>query len=164
MAGICVGPGRRGPGFESPAATLRKQSPIVQAKPVATVVATRAARDVASTPQPSTVGGDTQPAVAPRIVVEVDGRTISDRALDQPTLTVGRHSGSDVCVPLQGVSRRHATIEHEQGGWVIKDADSLNGLIYQGHRIDRLTLTDGDCVYITPTAILRYTTAPAPRS
>ncbi len=150
--------------IDSPAATIRKRAPIVQAKPVATVVATRTVRDGAPTPHPAAAGGDTQPAAVPRIVVEVDGKTLSERTLDQPTLTVGRHSGSDVCVPLQGVSRRHATIEYEQGGWVIKDADSLNGLIYQGHRIDRLALTNGDSVYITPTALLRYTTAPAPHS
>jgi hypothetical protein len=48
--------------------------------------------------------------------------------------------------------------------WVIEDAESLNGLIYQGHRVDRLTLTNGDSVYITPTAILRYSTTPAPSS
>ncbi|HEX6542291.1 MAG TPA: ABC transporter transmembrane domain-containing protein [Ktedonobacterales bacterium] len=96
-----------------------------------------------------------------RIVVEVDGNVVGERVLDKPLLTVGRHTDSDVRVPSQVVSRLHARIIRENDAWVIEDADSLNGLIYHGHRVDRLTLTDGDSVYIAPAAVLRYTTTPA---
>ncbi len=148
--------------LDSPAATVKKPAPTVRAKTVATAVAIRA-QDGPQRPQPPSEDGE-KPSVTARIVVEVDGKTLCERALDQPALTVGRHSESDVHVPVQGVSRRHARIVNEGGKWVIEDADSLNGLVFQGRRVDRLALKDGDRLYITPTAVLRYTTAPAPSS
>jgi ABC-type multidrug transport system fused ATPase/permease subunit len=148
--------------LDSPAATVKKAMPTARAKPVATVVAPRPQDGLYRQPLPS--GNAEQSPVAARIAVEVDGKPFYERALDQPMLTVGRHSESDVRVPLQGVSRRHARIVREDSGWVIEDADSLNGLIYQGRRVDRLMLKDGDCVYITPSAVLRYTTASTPHS
>jgi ABC-type glutathione transport system ATPase component len=152
-------------GYDSPAATVKKQAPTVRAKPVATAVATVVATRMPGDPQPAPASGadgeEPLPPVAARIIVEVDGKTLSERALDKPMLTVGRHSGSDVRVPLQGVSRLHARIVSENGRWVIEDADSLNGLVYQGRRVERLALSDGDRLYITPTTLLHYTTAPA---
>jgi hypothetical protein len=46
----------------------------------------------------------------------------------------------------------------ENGRWLIDDAESLNGLIYRGNRIDRLALTNGDRIYVAPTAVLQYVT------
>src|SRR5579859_5618745 len=106
-----------------------------------------------------------QPPVAPppanaRVLIELDGKIIGVRQLNKPVLTVGRLSGNDVQVPNQRVSRHHAKITYENGIWVIEDADSVNGLVYQGNRIDRLALSEGDRIYIAPTAVLRYTTRP----
>jgi len=145
----------------SPAATVKRQVPSIRTKPVATAVAMHGQGAPQRPPTPDAEGRVAKPPVAARIVVEVEGKPFLDRTLDQPILTVGRHSGSDVRVPLQGVSRHHARIVSEDGGWVIEDADSLNGLVYQGRRVDRHTFIDGDRVYITPTTVLRYTTAAA---
>ena len=94
-----------------------------------------------------------QPA---RILIELDGKFIGERELNKPILTVGRLSGNDVQVPSQRVSRLHAKIRWENNAWVIEDADSVNGLIYQGSHVDRLVLNDGDRVSIAPTAILHF--------
>ncbi len=104
-------------------------------------------------------GADGDAAAPPaKITVEVDKKVVGERVLDKSELTVGRHSTSDVRVPSQSVSRLHAKILREHDAWVIEDADSLNGLVYQGHRVDRLALTDGDVIYIAPTVALRYMT------
>ncbi len=108
-------------------------------------------------------GNNVQPLpVAPpanaRIVIELDGKVIGERPLNKTMLTVGRLSGNDVQVPSQRVSRLHARIRWENGMWVIEDAESLNGLIYRGNRVDRLTLTNGDRIYVAPTAVLQYKT------
>lgn len=93
-----------------------------------------------------------------RIVIEIDGKVVGERRLNKPVLTIGRLSGNDIPVPSQRVSRLHAKIRWENGAWLIEDAESLNGLIYQGNRIDQLALTNGDRIYVAPTAVLQYRT------
>ena len=91
-----------------------------------------------------------------RVLIEVDGKMVGERVLNKPVLTVGRLAGNDVHIPNQRVSRLHAKIRSENGLWIIEDADSVNGLVYHGNRIERIALSDGDSVYIAPTAILHY--------
>ena len=100
------------------------------------------------------------PPTNARIVIELDGKVVGERPLNKPVLTVGRLSGNDVQVPSQRVSRLHAKIRSENGRWVIEDAESLNGLVYNGNRIDQLALTNGDRIYVSPTAVLQYKTTP----
>jgi pSer/pThr/pTyr-binding forkhead associated (FHA) protein len=103
------------------------------------------------------------PAAPPtnaRVVIELNGRVIGERLLNKPVLSIGRLSGNDVQIPSQRVSRLHAKILWENGRWVIEDAESLNGLVYNGNRIDQLALTNGDRIYVAPTAVLQYKTTP----
>ena len=93
-----------------------------------------------------------------RVLIEVDGKVVGERALNKSSLTIGRLSGNDVQIPSQRVSRLHAKIHEENGAWVIEDAESLNGVIYRGQRIDRLALTNGDRIYLAPTASLQFVT------
>jgi hypothetical protein len=39
---------------------------------------------------------------------------------------------------------------------VIEDAESLNGIVYHGTRLERLALTNGDRIYLAPKAVLHY--------
>ena len=99
--------------------------------------------------------------VAPRnarVLIEVDGKVVGERALNKPVMTIGRLSGNDVQIPSQRVSRLHAKIHEENGAWVIEDAESLNGVIYRGQRVDRLALSNGDRVFLAPTASLQFVT------
>ena len=59
-------------------------------------------------------------------------------------------------IPNQRVSRLHAKIRQENGMWTIEDADSVNGIIYKGGRVERLTLSNGDRIHIAPTVVLHY--------
>ncbi|HYU74514.1 MAG TPA: FHA domain-containing protein, partial [Ktedonobacteraceae bacterium] len=104
-------------------------------------------------------GAPRQPLKA-RVIVEVEGKLVGERRLDKPVLTVGRQASNDVPVPSQRVSRLHAKIrwDKENGAWLIEDADSLNGLTYQGRRIDQHVLNRGDRVYIAPAVVLLYET------
>ncbi len=91
-----------------------------------------------------------------RVLIEIDGKIIGERQLNKPVLTAGRLSGNDIQIPSQRVSRLHAKIRWENGAWVIEDAESLNGLIYQGHLVERHILSHGDRIHLAPTAVLRY--------
>ncbi len=103
-------------------------------------------------------GNPQQQLVNARVLIEVDGKIVGQRRLDKPLLTVGRLSSNDVPVPSQRVSRLHAKIRwmKEYGAWVIEDAESLNGLIVNGQRIDQHTLRKGDRIYVSPSAVLQY--------
>jgi len=91
-----------------------------------------------------------------RLRIEVDGQVIGVRQLDKPIMTIGRLSGNDVPVPSQRVSRLHARVRWENGAWLIEDADSLNGIVYQGKRVDRHVLVNGDQIILAPKAMLYY--------
>ena len=91
-----------------------------------------------------------------RVRIEVDGRLVGVRQLDKPALTIGRLASNDIAVPSQRVSRMHARIRWENGVWLIEDTDSLNGIAYQGQRVDRHVLSNGDQIFLAPGAALSY--------
>ena len=105
-------------------------------------------------PQPQQAGG-MQKA---RVLVEIDGKVVGERRLDKAVLTIGRLSGNDIQVPSQRVSRLHAKIRWDNGVWLIEDAESLNGLVYQGQLVERLPLKNGDRIHVAPTAVVQYMT------
>ncbi|MEO9030383.1 MAG: ABC transporter transmembrane domain-containing protein [Ktedonobacteraceae bacterium] len=94
-----------------------------------------------------------------RVVIEVDGKTVGQYVLNKPAMTIGRLSSNDIQIPSQRVSRLHAKIRAVNGVWIIEDAESLNGLVCQGQRVDNLALTPGTSVYMAPTVVLHYQTA-----
>jgi ABC-type multidrug transport system ATPase subunit len=91
-----------------------------------------------------------------RILIEHAGKIIAECRLNRPELTVGRLPGNDVHVPDQRVSRLHARIRWLNGAWVIEDADSVNGLICQGNRVERHIFNSGDRVYLAPETTILY--------
>ncbi len=60
------------------------------------------------------------------------------------TCRIGRGQGSDVFVPDVDVSRCHADIRWERGGFIISDLGSANGTLVNGERIVERTLLHGD--------------------
>lgn len=96
-----------------------------------------------------------QPQLA-RVRIEVDGQVLGAHQLDKPLITIGRLSSNDIHIPSQRVSRLHARIRWENGTWLIEDADSLNGIVYQGKRVDQHVLVNGDQVFLAPKASLYY--------
>ena len=99
-----------------------------------------------------------QPQRSARVLIEVDGRMVEQRKLNKPVLTVGRLPDSDVNIPSQRVSRLHAKIRwvQEYGTWVIEDRESLNGITFQGRRVDKHILNKGDRIYLAPSVLLFY--------
>lgn len=91
-----------------------------------------------------------------RVRIEVDGKMVGAYQLDRPVLAIGRLGGNDVQVPSQSVSRMHAKLRWENGSWLIEDANSLNGIVYQGNRVDRHVLANGDQIFLAPKVILHY--------
>ena len=68
--------------------------------------------------------------------------------LEDKELSIGRSPQCDLFLNDMTVSRQHATIEPTQGGYVIRDANSFNGVWVDNKSIDAHRLTDGDVIQI----------------
>lgn len=101
-----------------------------------------------------------QPLSSPpmRMTIEVHGTIVEERALtgEKKVLNIGRMETNDVVIPSGKVSRIHARLRYQNGMWVIEDAESLNGILHQGKRIDQLVLTGGDSVQLARGVTLRF--------
>ena len=56
---------------------------------------------------------------------------------------VGRDPDCDVVLSSRSVSRRHAVVEKESAGWVVRDLGSANGLFVEGKRLSLAPLETG---------------------
>jgi pSer/pThr/pTyr-binding forkhead associated (FHA) protein len=76
---------------------------------------------------------------------------------------LGRSVDADVHVPDVFVSREHCRFEPtEDGGWVVLDTDSRNGIFFKGNRIGRRLLQHGDRIEIG-SFILQFNDGDIPR-
>jgi hypothetical protein len=57
---------------------------------------------------------------------------------------LGRHPDSEIMLDDITVSRRHAEVERLGGGYVVRDAGSLNGTYVNQQRVDETKLANGD--------------------
>ena len=84
------------------------------------------------------------PRLAPGAYLAVeDGDDISVIPLEGDIVRIGRSFSADLRLENPTVSRRHAILSHEAGGWVLLDDRSANGSWVDGTRITRAVLRDG---------------------
>jgi hypothetical protein len=66
---------------------------------------------------------------------------------EQSRFTIGRDSGCDMVLPDPTVSRWHAGLRREPGGWLLDDLGSTNGTLVNGWRVQAwVPVRDGDLV------------------
>ncbi|AOZ72639.1 FHA domain-containing protein [Boudabousia tangfeifanii] len=69
--------------------------------------------------------------------------------LDTASTSVGRHTSSDIFLDDVTVSRRHAEfVQTSEGGYLVRDAGSLNGTYVNRERVEQIDLREGDEVQI----------------
>jgi ABC-type multidrug transport system ATPase subunit/pSer/pThr/pTyr-binding forkhead associated (FHA) protein len=100
------------------------------------------------------------PQAAPRLIVKTPAWT-KEFSLARETLTLGRDPGNDIVVDDRVVSRRHAQLQRVAQGYEITDLGSANGLAFQGARVPKKLLADGDVLWITHAVSLAYQPAQA---
>lgn len=71
-------------------------------------------------------------------------------------VTVGRADDVEITIADSSLSRRHATIWHQDGEWWIRDEGSLNGTWVNGERVEGTQLLDGDGVDFGGNAAYRF--------
>jgi hypothetical protein len=73
--------------------------------------------------------------------------------LGEDPACIGRAEDCDVRLSDKNVSRRHAEVRREGGGFVLVDLDSTNGTRVNGARTKRRDLDDGDEITVGATTI-----------
>jgi pSer/pThr/pTyr-binding forkhead associated (FHA) protein len=68
--------------------------------------------------------------------------------LSRDRLSIGRSEESDILFPSDAVSRIHALLSKDSGGWTIRDNQSKNGIQVNGSRTDNQRLSSGDLVQV----------------
>ena len=68
-------------------------------------------------------------------------------------VTLGRSRECDITISDPNVSRRHAEIKLEGGGYWIVDLGSTNGVEVNGRRVDRAKLDEGDRIVLGQTEL-----------
>jgi Protein of unknown function (DUF3662)/FHA domain len=87
-----------------------------------------------------------------RVVLVVAGER---RELDgDRTLVIGRSRDCDVQVADPNVSRRHAELRRRNGGYVLVDLGSTNGIEHDGERVKELPLEEGTQFTVGSTEIV----------
>lgn len=138
---------------------------------IATKIDQDAAAAAASTPPDAAAPSHT--IVAPAVVVDSEpelpqGANLGDFRLVGPdgTLTlerertsIGRGRSNDLVVHDSSVSREHAEVLLANGGFVVRDLDSTNGVRVNGSRVREHPLAPGD-VLLLGNAELRFEPQP----
>ena len=76
---------------------------------------------------------------------------------------IGRRPSADVVLDDATVSRRHALVMERDGGVVIADDRSRNGLFVNGRRVDQARLRNGDEVQLGSRVMRFLEVVPTPR-
>ena len=117
---------------------------------------------VRSQARASVTGGEDHRSRArsPRVVLEIND---TRHPLLPPGVVVGRGAESDVRINDPGVSRRHIEFGCSETGdglrVSVQDLGSTNGMLVDGHRVDRAVLGEGSTVRIGSTDIRVHFTA-----
>ena len=109
-----------------------------------TLAAVDPLQDAPGTDDDVVVPIDDLPTDAAVLIVR-SGAQAGDRfTLKGDVTRLGRHPDSEIMLDDITVSRRHASIERTDEGYVVTDAGSLNGTYVNQERIDRAVLHHGD--------------------
>jgi hypothetical protein len=78
------------------------------------------------------------------LLVGQDRRSV----LSGSRVVLGRSREADIVLQDPNVSRRHAELRRDEGGWQVVDLGSTNGIKVNGRRVDQQPLSPGDQITI----------------
>jgi pSer/pThr/pTyr-binding forkhead associated (FHA) protein len=90
------------------------------------------------------------------LIVQRGPNTGARFLLDDDEVTSGRHPDSDIFLDDVTVSRKHALFVRSGGGYLVRDAGSLNGTYVNRERIDEAVLSTCDEVQIGKFRLVYY--------
>ena len=72
----------------------------------------------------------------------------------EKTFFIGREESNQLVLPSPNVSRSHASVKWENGAYVIRDEDSVNGVFLNDDYVEAHFLEDSDKIIVGPYTIL----------
>lgn len=72
--------------------------------------------------------------------------------IDKPVFVFGRQPGADLVLDSRRVSKSHAVLYMQAGGWMLRDLGSREGTLVNGAPIRTIALTGGEIIRIGRTA------------
>jgi len=88
------------------------------------------------------------------IDVVVGGGLPRRHRVESMECSIGRAKDSDIPIADSKISRRHARITWSRDHFEIEDRISTEGVLFEGHRIDRRTIADGDRYQLGPALLI----------
>jgi MFS family permease len=85
---------------------------------------------------------------APAFLEFAEGGGTRRVALGAGPVLIGRSSRADLVLADDGVSRFHAVVRREHGGWVIEDMHSANGVRVDGEQVEKAELAPGAAIVL----------------
>jgi len=98
----------------------------------------------------------------PTIILSRGDTTIGTYTITKKSITIGRSRENTIAIANKAISRRHATIDLIDEGYVLTDHGSLNGTFVNDQRVQRSVLASGDRITIGSYAITFKLEAQAP--
>jgi len=71
----------------------------------------------------------------PKLTLLIGRKAMQVYDLDKETILIGREDDADIVIDNPSVSRKHAQISKQGGGWVVQDLGSSNGTFLHGQKI-----------------------------
>lgn len=82
------------------------------------------------------------------MLVGIDTQTMGMVIAVEHALSVGRDEDASVCIPFEGVSRRHAEFLPAPDGVRLRDLGSTNGTAVNGAEVTEIALAPGDRIQL----------------
>ncbi len=87
-------------------------------------------------------------AQAPKLILKYQGAVLKECVISRDELTIGRKPDNDLVLDDASVSGHHARIVKIQAVFFVEDRQSTNGILVNGHKVERKQLRDADVVTI----------------
>jgi pSer/pThr/pTyr-binding forkhead associated (FHA) protein len=101
-------------------------------------------------------GGMTmQAGPIPILIIRRQDASPSQIDWSKPIVTIGRDSANDVIIDHPLASRRHARLERDENGYIVRDLESTNGTYVNGERVDGVRqLHNQDSIWVADVEII----------
>lgn len=96
-----------------------------------------------------------QDGPAPLLIIRRQDASASQVEWIRPVLTIGRDNANDLIIDHPLASRRHARLERDEQGYVVRDLESTNGTYVNGERVEGArALHNQDVIWVADVEIV----------
>ena len=81
-----------------------------------------------------------------KILLKLKDKELKTLETDKAVITIGRNKNNDLHINNLGVSKKHARIVKQNGGYIIEDLKSTNGTLLNNEPIVKAKLKGNDVV------------------